>query len=96
MDWLKVEKYPPSKDGRYIIGTIEKSDKGDTVATEEAWLFSGVWWYMITVDLGNGETTELRNEVEQDGISVTHYMHWPDAPGETGYYSQGLNPSNES
>jgi hypothetical protein len=96
MDWLKTEKYPPSKEGRYIVSTIEKSDKGDTVATEEAWLFAGVWWYMITVDLGNGETTELRNEVEQDGVSVTHYMQWPEHPSKSGYHSQGLNPSNES
>jgi hypothetical protein len=97
MDWLKVDKYPNPKDGRYIV-CISEDNPGVTPDVCEALRQNGVWYYApVNVSMGEGEQIlTLKDGIEKYDCAVTHYMRWPEHPSQCGYYSQGLNPSNES
>lgn len=97
MDWLSTDKYPNAKDGRYIVCVSEGDpDVPDNLC--EAKREDGVWYYApVPFDSGDGDIVILYSQpIDEDPIRVTHYMPWPTHPSQCGYYSQGLNPSNES
>lgn len=97
MDWLSTDKYPNAKDGRYIV-CVSEGDPDIQDDLCEADRKDGLWYYApVPFDLGDGEKTLLHSDpIEIYEIRVTHYIPWPEHPSHTGYFSQGLNPSNES